>query len=203
MRSLALITLGLSFMMMTVAGCGTDDTNTVTAVAPTQQQLQAPQPSYHEYRQVVKTFVDQFLPEGYTKIHDTLHYPVTVIVDPENTFGQRETLTLSGEKADPTPEPTQNRIIYQNQQSGLVLYLDFVYSEKLLPNNMLSWDNSPLPQLADYPQLRTSTENLLSFGHTLIKITITNVGGPQVLTEKLSGITKQVVQTLQTKKESP
>lgn len=168
----------MALFLVGVVGCeNSPPEHPVAKTAPTQNVL-----NYPQYLEFVKHLRDNFTPEGYSHVTDTVERPVTIIIEKDISFGKRETLTLTGDMKDPRPLPTQNRVVYQDQNQGYVLYLDVIYTDTWLGDQLLSWDLEAPNELPDVPVLGQSSQSLYSHKNFLVKVTLNAFKGQSAVT---------------------
>jgi hypothetical protein len=120
---------------------------------------------------------------------------VIAFVDKEVSFGKRTALTVTGDGT--SLQPTQNRVIFRNQDTSTLLLLDFLYLPKPLEDDLVSWDPTPAPAIRDVENVQKFHQNVLSFRNTLVKLTVVSESDQPVDPRQLTEISIAVVKFLQ------
>ncbi|HHT88573.1 MAG TPA: hypothetical protein GX002_06155 [Clostridiales bacterium] len=124
--------------------------------------------SYEQYRKLFSDLSENFLPKDCVKLTATENLHL-VIVDKDNSFGKRGFLTLDGEQSDTS---TQQSICYESINKEYILYIELIYLNKELDNDLVYWHSNFADGFIDESLAKMYDENILSFHNILVKMTL-------------------------------
>ncbi len=155
-----LFIIGFSITLLSMAGC--KDGNNQEAESLT----------YDEYVTLYQEMSQEFLPPDLSKV--PLKDKIAMIaVDKKASFGKRNFLTVSGEQSE---RVTQRRIAYENTNKKHIVFLDLIYLNKPLDNDLIYWNSHSIDKFRDNALLKKFNDNILSYHNILIKITMFSEG---------------------------
>ncbi|MBJ6363933.1 hypothetical protein ACFOQM_22150 [Paenibacillus sp. GCM10012307] len=128
--------------------------------------------TYEEYSNLYRNFSTNFNPPDLTKvaIEDRI---ALVAIDKESSFGKRSYLTVSGQQDE---RVSQRRLAYENTSEKYIVFVDLIYLNKLLDNDLVYWNTNSINQYKDNALLKKFDDNILSYRNILIKITMFSEG---------------------------
>lgn len=124
--------------------------------------------SYEQYKELFSDLSESFLPNDCVKLTETENLYL-IAIDKENSFGKRQFLTLDGEQSN---TPTQQSLCYESTNKDFILYIDLIYLNKELDNDLIYWNSGFAGEFIDKDLADIYRENILSFHNILVKITL-------------------------------
>lgn len=124
--------------------------------------------SYDKFEKIFKDVCDKFTVAGFTKSGATQPGSI-VVVEKKSSFGKRQFLTLDGSQSSPE---TQETVSYDENDSKYELFLDFIYLNKDIGNDLV-YSNGHFIQKYNKDNIASKYDDcILSFHNILIHATL-------------------------------
>ncbi|KEQ22591.1 hypothetical protein [Paenibacillus tyrfis] len=148
--------------------------------------------SYDQYLSLYKDMATNLDLKGYQKTEDNTVTPYLIQIDPQVSFNKREFMTKTGEQ---TTESTQARIVFKKSDDGTIVYIDFIYLDKIIGNNLFYSDVSSKTTVSN-PNVSKYNTDILGFKNLLIKVTLISSNENPISKEQQHFVDKHVVEFL-------
>lgn len=122
--------------------------------------------SYEKYRSLFDRIGEELAIPNFEMIEKTDTTNI-IGIDETMSFGKRTILTLNG---DQEPEETQERVIFENKDSGQIILLDLIYLDAELDKDMVFWP-ATTTTYKEEKILQQFEEAILAYNNILVKIT--------------------------------
>lgn len=168
-KKLAFCILGIALL----SGCqGTTDIKP-TAIESSIKPMSMEVSNYTEYKNMYLNMAKNLKLDGFEKVEDYSSISKLVMIDKDISFDKRSNLTLSGEK-NPV-DSTQQRIVFKDKKNKLAIFIDVIYINGDVGEDLLYSDVGVEKKENDQPAFRNYRTDILGYHNSIIKISTYNI----------------------------
>lgn len=188
-NKIKLLLLAAVFVITT--GCNNESSNVAeakpsSALTTSVQEDNKKMLSYERYSSISEDLSKLTIPN-----FNFIESPLSIIaVNKALAFDNREYLTVDGEQNE---NSTQRRIIFQSSNKKQILFIDLIYLNHYIGNDIVYWNSRGSSTLKNNEFVLGYNDIILSFNNLLIKFTLFNeegLAGVETINEVAAPIVK-------------